>query len=80
MSHSGKDDRIKNIYQQLKLPAPMQRIKIDTGMRVLISTGVDITVCKKCNIGKLILLDSQILWKGELRSVFEIRSRGKPSN
>ena len=53
MSHNGKDDRIKNIYQQLKLPAPMQRIKIDIGMRVLISTGVDITVCKKCNIGKI---------------------------
>ncbi len=28
---------------------------------------------------KLMLLDSLILWNGTLRSVFEIRSRGKPA-
>ena len=58
----------------------MARIKLSTGMRVLISTGVDITICKKCNIGKLTLLDSLIMWQGELRSVFEIRNRGKPAD
>ena len=79
MSHNGKEDRIKNIYQQLKLPTPMPRIKISIGLTTLISTGVDITVCTKCNKGKLILLDSLIMWNGDLKSVFDIRSRGKPS-
>lgn len=78
MSHNGKDDRLAKIYKQLKLPAPMPKVRISTGLRVLISTGVDITLCKKCNIGKLILHDSLIMWNGELKSVHEVRSRGKP--
>ena len=79
MSHNGKENRIKNIYQQLKLPTPMPRAKISIGLTVLMSTGVDITVCTKCSKGKLILLDSLIMWNGALRSVFDIRSRGKPN-
>ena len=79
MSHNGKDDRISKIYEQLKLPISMPRIKISTGLRILMCTGVDITICKKCNVGKLILLDSLIMWQGELKSVFDIRSRGKPA-
>ena len=52
MSHNVKDKRIRSIYHQLKLPAPMPRVKIDTGLSVLISTGVDITVCKKMQTRK----------------------------
>ena len=57
----------------------MPSVKISIGLTTLISTGVDITVCTKCNKGKLILLDSLIMWNGDLKSVFDIRSRGKPS-
>jgi hypothetical protein len=78
MCHRGKNDRIASLYEQLKLPPPMPKVKMPTSLTVLIKTGIDITTCKKCTIGKMILLDSLIMWNGVLRSVHEIRNRGKP--
>ena len=79
MAHKGKNERLANLYAQLKLPPPMHKVEISTGLRILISTGVDITQCRKCNTGKLILQDSLIMWNGELKSVYEVRNRGKPT-
>lgn len=78
MSHQGKIERIASMYQQLKLPPPMPKVVISTALRVLISTGKDISVCKICNKGKLILLDSLIMHHGVLKSVHEIGNRGGP--
>ncbi|HMP29289.1 MAG TPA: hypothetical protein PKD85_06800 [Saprospiraceae bacterium] len=78
MSHRGKNDRIADLYEQLKLPPPMPKVTISKGLAILIKTGVDITICTKCNTGKLILIDSLINWNGSLKSVYEIKNRGNP--
>jgi Putative transposase/Transposase zinc-binding domain len=78
MCHRGKINRIADLYMQLKLPKPIPKISISTGLRILIKTGVDITVCKKCSVGKMVLIDSLIMWNEVLRSVHIIRNRGKP--
>ena len=78
MCHKDKNDRIADLYQQLKLPRPMPRVTMSTGLCVLNKTGVDITLCKKCNAGKMVLIDSLIMWNGSLKSVHEIRNKGKP--
>jgi hypothetical protein len=80
LCHRGKIDRIADLYEQLKLPPPMPKLIMSTGLCVLIKTGVDITLCKKCNSGKMMLLDSLIMWNGVLKSVHEIRNRGRPIN
>jgi hypothetical protein len=80
MCHRGKNDRIADLYLQLKLPRSMPKVKQSTGLCILIKTGIDISLCKKCSKGKMILLDSLIMWNGELKSVHQIRNRGKPSN
>lgn len=78
LCHRGKNDRIADLYQQLKLPPPMPKVTMSTGLTILIKTGIDITLCKKCNTGKMILLDSFIMWNGVLTSVHEVRNRGRP--
>jgi integrase/recombinase XerD len=52
---------------------------LNQGLCILLKTGIDITLCTKCNQGKMILMDSFIMWNGILRSVHEVRNRGKPS-
>lgn len=47
MCHRGKNDRIADLYEQLKLPRPMPKITVSTGLCILIKTGIDITLCKK---------------------------------
>lgn len=79
MSHNGKNARIADLYEQLELPPPMPKVRVSTGLTILIKTGIDITICKKCSEGKMILMDSLIMWNGVLTSVYEIRSRGKPT-
>ena len=78
MSHRGKNERIAELYQQLNLPKPMPKVTMSTGLCILIKTGVDITRCKKCEKGKMILIDSMIMWNGTLKSVHEIRNKGMP--
>jgi len=80
MAHRGKNDRIADLYQQLNLPKPMPKVAMSTGLCILIKTGVDITVCKKCDKGKMILIASMIMWNGTLKSVHEIRNKGEPCN
>lgn len=78
MCHRGKNARIADLYEQLELPPPMSKVQSSTALNVLIKTGIDITQCQKCKIGKLILLESFIMHNGTLKSVHEIRNRGKP--
>ena len=78
MGHRGKIERIADLYQQLDLPKPMPKIAMSTGLCILIKTGVDITRCKKCEAGKMILIDSMIMWNGELKSVYEVRNKSEP--
>jgi hypothetical protein len=79
LCHRGKNDRIAELYNQLKLPPPIPKVSLSTGLCILLKTGIDITLCTKCNQGKMILMDSFIMWNGILRSVHEVRNRGKPS-
>lgn len=78
MAHRGKNERIADLYQQMNLPKPMPKVAMSTGLCILIKTGVDITVCKKCDKGKMILIDSMIMWNGALVSVHEVRNKGEP--
>lgn len=78
MCHRGKSERIANLCQQLELPKPMPKVAMSVGLCILLKTGIDITICKKCNQGKLVLKDSLIMWNGELKSVYEIRNKGMP--
>ncbi|HMP29286.1 MAG TPA: hypothetical protein PKD85_06785, partial [Saprospiraceae bacterium] len=48
MCHRGKNDRIVELYQQMNLPKPMYKVAMSRWLFILITTGVDITVCKKC--------------------------------
>jgi hypothetical protein len=79
LCHRGKNDRIAELYNQLKLPPPIPKVSLSTGLCILLKTGIDITLCTKCNQGKMILMDSFIMWNGILKSVHEVRNRGKPS-
>ena len=48
MSHRGKNERIAELYQQLNLPKPMPKVTMSTSLCILLKSGVDITLCKKC--------------------------------
>jgi hypothetical protein len=47
MCHRGKNDRIADLYKQLKLTSPMPKVSMSTGLTILIKTGIGITLCQK---------------------------------
>jgi len=78
LSHRGKKLRIANLYDQLKLPPPMPKVEIPIQLRVLIKTGIDISLCPICKTGKLILIKTSICINGILIDVQTIQNKGSP--
>ena len=78
LSHRGKTARLERLHQQMKLPPPMPKVSISTALRVLIKTGVDITIWPVCKRGKLIYENTLILYEGILRDVITLHNRGSP--
>ena len=78
LSHRGKTARLERLHQQMNLPPPMPKVSISTALRVLIKTGVDITICPVCKRGKLIYEKTLILYDGTLRDITTLHNRGSP--
>ena len=78
LSHQGKHQRIASIHKQLQLPAPMPKVKIPMQLQVLQRTGVDISICPICSIGKMILVASYIMINNELKNINSLNNKGSP--
>lgn len=82
--HSGylhardKMQRIEAVCSQLKLPAPMQRVRTPLALRLLLQTGKDITLCPVCKKGKMELVKTFIYHHGCLADAAQLRNRGSP--
>ena len=82
--HSGylhaknKMERIASVCSQLKLPAPMQRVRTPVTLRLLLQTGQDITLCPVCGQGKMLLVKTFIYHHGCLVDAAKLRNRGSP--
>jgi len=78
LSHRGKNERIAKLHNLLKLPPPMPKVEIPIQLRVLIKTGIDISLCPICKTGKLILIKTSICINGILIDVKTIQNKGSP--
>jgi hypothetical protein len=78
LTNRNKHARIAAILQQLKLPAAPSKTKVPTTLLVLIKTGVDVTLCPKCNTGKLVRIATFINVNGVLVNIENINNRGSP--
>jgi hypothetical protein len=78
LSHRGKNERIVKLHNQLKLPPPMPKVEVPILLRVLIKTGIDISLCPICKTGKLILIKTSICINGILIDVKTIQNKGSP--
>ncbi|MBK7338923.1 MAG: hypothetical protein IPQ10_12415 [Saprospiraceae bacterium] len=78
LSHRGKNERIAKLHNLLKLPPPMPKVEIPIQLRVLIKTGIDISLCPICKTGKLILIKTSICINGILIDVQTIQNKGSP--
>jgi hypothetical protein len=74
----NKMKRIAAVCKQLKLPAPMQRVRTPVALRLLLQTGKDITLCPVCKKGKMELVKTFIYHHGCLIDAAQLRNRGSP--
>lgn len=56
LQNHGKTKRLNNIRKQLKLQPLPPKVQVPVTARMLEKYGKDITLCPKCNHGKLILI------------------------
>lgn len=81
LSHRNKNERIKNICQQLSIATPPPKIKLPTRILAAITYGVDITECSKCRIGKMERIGTYVNVSKEgvcLVNVENFKNRGSP--
>lgn len=76
----NKMERISSVCNQLKLPAPMQKIYTPAALRLLLQTGKDITTCPVCGKGRMELVKTLIYHNGALVDIAQLRNRGSPKN
>jgi hypothetical protein len=74
----NKTARLAAVLAQLQLPAAKPKVKIPTPILVLIKSGIDITLCPKCKVGKLILVATYINLNGQMTNINDIKNRGSP--
>ena len=74
----NKMERIAAACNQLKLPAPMQRVHTPVALRMLLQTGKDITLCPVCKKGRMQLVKTFIYHNGCLIDTAQLRNRGSP--
>ncbi|CAN5649529.1 hypothetical protein BH11BAC3_BH11BAC3_37570 [soil metagenome] len=56
LQNHGKRTRLNKVRQQLKLSALPPKVQVPVSVRMLQQYGKDITLCPKCNSGKLMLI------------------------
>ena len=71
--------RIKDIYDQLQLLPPTPKATLPIRLRLLIKTGIDITVCPVCKAGKMIYRQTLVMHNGSLIQTNFTRNRGSPT-
>jgi len=74
----NKMERIAVVCTQLKLPAPMQRVRTPVALRLLLQTSKDITLCPVCKNGRMELIKTFIYHNGCLVDAAQLRNRGSP--
>jgi len=67
LQNHGKRKRLSKIRQQLKLSPLAPKVQVPVAVRMLEQYGKDITLCPKCNSGKLVLI--HIDYGGSVRPV-----------
>ena len=53
LSHQNKNERLKNICEQLKISPPPPKVQLPVQVLAAMTYGIDITQCSVCKIGKL---------------------------
>lgn len=74
----NKMERIAAVCQELKLPAPMQKVHTPVALRLMIQTGRDIMACPVCGQGRMKLVKTLINHHGVLMDIAQLRNRGSP--
>ena len=74
----NKMARIAAVCTQLRLPAPMPRIRIPAALRLLLQTGKDISRCPVCGQGRMALIKTFIYHNGSMVDVADLPNRGSP--
>jgi len=73
LQNHGKIKRLNTIRQQFEIgPLPV-KVQVPVSQRMLEEYGKDITLCPKCNKGKLILMRITYAW--QTSSIFTKRLR-----
>jgi hypothetical protein len=80
LTNRNKYARIATILQQLGLPTAKAHAKIPAVHLLLIKTGIDVTRCPKCEVGKMELVATYICVKGHLINIKNIHNKGSPCN
>lgn len=80
LAHRGKTKRLQLLHLHLQLPKPMPKVQIPIMLRILLKTGVDISICPICKKGILILENTKIYYNGILIDINNIRNKGSPKN
>jgi hypothetical protein len=79
LSPRDKTLLIKDIYDQLQLLPPTPKATLPIRLRLLIKTGIDITVCPVCKEGKMIYRQTLVMHNGSLIQTNFTRNRGSPT-
>jgi hypothetical protein len=74
----NKTARIAAVLAQLHLPDAKPKVKIPAPILVLMKSGIDITLCPTCKVGKLILVATFIKLNGQMVNINDIKNRGSP--
>jgi hypothetical protein len=56
----------------------MPKVKIPAVLLLLLKTGVDISLCPKCGIGKMQLIATYININGSLKNIDDLNNKGSP--
>lgn len=76
LSHRIKTERIRGILPQLNLPTAMPRVAETVALRILINTGLDLTICQVGKKGKMELVQTLIMHSGSLVAVKDFSNQG----
>lgn len=78
LANRGKTKRLQLIHQDLLLPKPILKVQIPVVLRILLKTGVDISICPVCKKGVMILENTKINFNGILIDMNIIKNKGSP--
>ena len=79
LAHRGKTKRLQLLHQHLQLPAPMPKVQLPIIVRLLLKSGIDISICPVCKSGAMILESTKIYFNGILIDINNLRNKGSPN-